>query len=118
MLPIAQRTSDNTRSDNPFIADGCAAIKRHFDKFSRHHVGYARKISDGKFIDARGGLIMPGFISSHMHFYSTFSRGMNVPGRTGAGLLRRAGKALVAARQRRLRCVTVITAPSLLSLRQ
>ncbi len=27
------------------------------------------------FIDARGGVIMPGFINSHMHYYSAFSRG-------------------------------------------
>ncbi|MBI4655349.1 MAG: putative aminohydrolase SsnA [Elusimicrobia bacterium] len=29
-----------------------------------------------KVIDARGKIAMPGFINSHMHFYSTFARGL------------------------------------------
>ncbi len=29
-------------------------------------------------IDAENGLIMPGLINSHMHFYSTFARGMDL----------------------------------------
>lgn len=32
---------------------------------------------DAKFIDARGKLIMPGMINTHMHLYSTFARGMD-----------------------------------------
>jgi len=28
-------------------------------------------------IDARGMLVMPGFINAHMHFYSTFARGLS-----------------------------------------
>ncbi|MCD8138339.1 MAG: putative aminohydrolase SsnA [Planctomycetaceae bacterium] len=28
-----------------------------------------------EFIDARGGVIMPGFVNAHMHYYSAFSRG-------------------------------------------
>jgi putative selenium metabolism protein SsnA len=31
---------------------------------------------DGTVIDAGGGLIMPGFINAHMHFYSTFACGI------------------------------------------
>lgn len=30
----------------------------------------------GKVIDAAGKLVMPGFINAHMHFYSTFARGL------------------------------------------
>lgn len=29
------------------------------------------------FIDARGGVIMPGLINAHMHLYSTFARGLS-----------------------------------------
>lgn len=32
------------------------------------------------FIDARGGLIMPGFLCTHTHFYGAFARGMAIPG--------------------------------------
>lgn len=31
-------------------------------------------------VDAEGGIIMPGLVNGHMHLYSTFSRGMPVPG--------------------------------------
>jgi putative selenium metabolism protein SsnA len=31
---------------------------------------------EGEVIDADGGLIMPGFINAHMHFYSTFACGL------------------------------------------
>ncbi|HEU5378396.1 MAG TPA: putative aminohydrolase SsnA [Ktedonobacteraceae bacterium] len=32
------------------------------------------------FVDARGGLIMPGFLCTHTHFYGAFARGMAIPG--------------------------------------
>ncbi|AET67025.1 putative selenium metabolism protein SsnA [Desulfosporosinus orientis DSM 765] len=35
------------------------------------------KYPDAEFIDARGRLIMPGMINTHMHLYSTFARGMD-----------------------------------------
>ncbi len=35
------------------------------------------RFPDARFIDARGKLIMPGMINTHMHLYSTFARGMD-----------------------------------------
>lgn len=35
------------------------------------------RFPEAEFIDARGKLIMPGMINTHMHLYSTFARGMN-----------------------------------------
>ena len=32
------------------------------------------------YIDASGGVIMPGFLCTHTHFYSAFARGMAIPG--------------------------------------
>lgn len=34
------------------------------------------KYENARFIDARGRIIMPGFINTHMHYYSTFARGI------------------------------------------
>lgn len=34
-----------------------------------------------KTIDAKGKIVMPGFICSHHHLYSTFARGMAIPGK-------------------------------------
>ena len=33
-----------------------------------------------EFVDAQGGLVMPGLICSHTHFYGAFARGWAVPG--------------------------------------
>lgn len=33
-----------------------------------------------QFVDAHGGLIMPGFLCTHTHFYGAFARGMAIPG--------------------------------------
>ncbi len=35
---------------------------------------------DAQYIDANGGLIMPGFLCTHTHFYGAFARGMPIPG--------------------------------------
>ncbi|MBU1695234.1 MAG: putative aminohydrolase SsnA [Verrucomicrobia bacterium] len=35
-----------------------------------------RKAKGARFVDARGRVIMPGFINAHMHLYSTFARGL------------------------------------------
>src|SRR5258707_11566501 len=33
-----------------------------------------------EYVDANGGIIMPGFLCTHTHFYGTFARGMAIPG--------------------------------------
>lgn len=35
-----------------------------------------KKYNSAEFIDAKGKVIMPGMINTHMHIYSTFARGM------------------------------------------
>jgi putative selenium metabolism protein SsnA len=66
-------TRDNTR---PIIDNGCIAV----DGNKIVEVGLTEelkgKYNSTRFIDARGKLIMPGFINTHMHYYSTFARGM------------------------------------------
>ena len=67
-----------TRDDDiPIIENGCIAI----DGNKIAEVGLTselkEKYSGARFIDAKGKLIMPGFINTHMHYYSTFARGMS-----------------------------------------
>jgi putative selenium metabolism protein SsnA len=38
------------------------------------------KFPDARSVDCSGKLIMPGLICTHHHFYSTFARGMAIPG--------------------------------------
>src|SRR5438874_7416824 len=35
---------------------------------------------DADYVNANGGLIMPGFLCAHTHFYGAFARGMAIPG--------------------------------------
>ncbi len=66
-------TRDNAR---PIIENGCVVI----DGKKIVEIGLTKalkeKYSVKRFIDAKGKLIMPGFINTHMHYYSTFARGM------------------------------------------
>ncbi len=39
-----------------------------------------KKYPNAEIIDAKGGLVMPGLTNAHMHLYSTFARGMSLPG--------------------------------------
>ncbi|MEO8972159.1 MAG: putative aminohydrolase SsnA [Ktedonobacteraceae bacterium] len=36
---------------------------------------------EADYVNANGGLIMPGFLCTHTHFYSAFARGMAIPGK-------------------------------------
>ena len=58
------------------IRDGAVAIRG--DRIAA--VGKAeelnREFTAGRTIDAKGKLIMPGFVNSHMHFYHTMHRGL------------------------------------------
>src|SRR5579885_3251437 len=35
---------------------------------------------EAEYVDANSGLIMPGFLCTHTHFYGAFARGMAIPG--------------------------------------
>lgn len=65
-------------TNNPLIASGCVAIQAN----RIVEVGETEELR-GKhpaacFVDAHGGLIMPGLINTHMHCYSSFARGMDL----------------------------------------
>ena len=60
----------------PYFTDGCVAIEEKVIAAVGKTEDLKVKYPGAKFIDAGGGLIMPGFINAHMHYYSAFSRGM------------------------------------------
>lgn len=65
---------------NPLIPQGAVAVEGS----TILAVGTAQELKSrypqAEQIDARGGLIMPGMLNSHMHFYSAFARGMALAG--------------------------------------
>lgn len=65
---------------NPVIHQGALAIAG--EKIVG--LGPAKEIlaqhPEAERIDAKGGIIMPGMLNTHMHFYSAFARGMGLAG--------------------------------------
>ncbi len=41
-----------------------------------------RRYPGAEYLDAQGGLIMPGLVNAHQHTYSAFARGLSIPGNT------------------------------------
>jgi putative selenium metabolism protein SsnA len=60
----------------PIIEDGCAAVQGGLIVGVGTTSALTETYPTAQFIDARGGLIMPGLINTHTHLYSTFARGM------------------------------------------
>ena len=63
-----------------FFEDGCVAIEGQLIKKVGKSDELRKEFLDAEFIDAKGGVIMPGFINMHNHIYSTFARGLSING--------------------------------------
>lgn len=66
---------------NPCMEDGCVVIEGNVIKEIGTTKEMKEKYSGYEFIDAKKKIIMPGLINTHMHIYSSFARGMVVPGK-------------------------------------
>lgn len=69
-------------SANPYFADGAVAIDGATVAAVGETSAMRAKYPGAEFVDAHGGVIMPGFINAHMHYYSAFSRGFGGKGDT------------------------------------
>lgn len=71
-----------TRNDEqPYIEDGAVLIQGNIIKEVGKTEVLKAKYPDAEYKDAKGRLVMPGFVNTHMHYYSTFARGMFLGGR-------------------------------------
>lgn len=66
---------------NPYMDDGCVVIEGNVIKEIGKTKEMKEKYSYYEFIDANKKVVMPGLINTHMHIYSSFARGMAVPGK-------------------------------------
>ncbi len=55
------------------VHEGCIAAIGSDSALRQHY-------PDADYVNANDGLIMPGFLCTHTHFYSAFARGMAIPG--------------------------------------
>jgi len=46
-----------------------------------------RRFPEAESVDCSGQIILPGFICTHHHFYSTMARGMSIPGESAANFV-------------------------------
>lgn len=63
-----------------FYDDGCVALEGTTIKKVGSTADLRKEFPEAEFIDAKGGVIMPGFINMHNHIYSTFARGLSING--------------------------------------
>ena len=68
-------------AENPFIENGSVAVEGKLIKEAGDTAALRTKYPDAEYIDAKGKLVMPGFINAHMHYYSTFARGISLGGK-------------------------------------
>jgi putative selenium metabolism protein SsnA len=76
MLLVGNGTVITRDENNTVIHNGCVAVRDNLILETGATDVLKAKYPDARFIDTDGKLIMPGLINAHMHFYSTFARGM------------------------------------------
>ena len=64
----------------PFLENGAVLVEGKQIVKVGSMEDLAAAYPDAKLIDARGGIIMPGLINAHTHFYSYPGRGLTLPG--------------------------------------
>ncbi len=66
--------------ENPWIEDGAVVTEGDTILAVGPRADLEGAYPEAERIDARGGLIMPGYINAHTHIYSGLARGLSVPG--------------------------------------
>ncbi len=72
---------------NTFIKDGCICVEDNIIIEIGKTSTLKAKYADADFVDAKGGVIMPGLINSHNHIYSAFARGLAIKGHNPANFM-------------------------------
>ena len=66
--------------DKPFLKDGAVAVEGTSILEVAPLALLREKYPEAEFIDAHGGVIMPGLINAHTHIYSGLARGLAIEG--------------------------------------
>ena len=87
MLIIGNGRMITRNPENPFLEDGAVAIEDGVIKRILTTAEMKKAYPQAEYIDARGGVIMPAFINTHEHIYSSFARGLAIDGYDPHGFL-------------------------------
>lgn len=80
MLLLGNGTVMTRWADQPMIKNGCVVMDGEVIREMGDTAAMRAKYPDGQFVDARGGVIMPGLINAHTHIYSGLARGLSING--------------------------------------
>ena len=64
----------------PYVEDGAVVIDGQVIKEIGSFADLKAKYPEAEFVDAKGGVIMPGLINAHTHIYSGLARGLSING--------------------------------------
>lgn len=78
MLLIGNGRLITRDKEGTFFENGCVAIEGQKIKAVGATTDLRKEFPKAEFIDAKGGVIIPGFINMHNHIYSTFARGLSI----------------------------------------
>lgn len=71
----------------PYVKNGAVVIEKGRIEAVGRTADLREGFPDAQYIDAKGGLIMPGFINTHEHIYSAMARGLSIKGYNPKGFL-------------------------------
>lgn len=72
---------------NPYIEGGAVALEGNKILAVGAEKTLRQQYPDAAYVNARGGVIMPGFINTHEHIYSALARGLSIKGYAPNGFL-------------------------------
>ena len=80
MLLIGNGRLVTKNQEQPYFENGAVVIENGIIQEVGEFTALKAKYKDAEFVDAKGKVIMPGMINTHMHIYSAFARGMALDG--------------------------------------
>ncbi len=66
--------------EHPYFENGCVYVEGNVIRAAGDFAAMKSTYQDAEFLDARGGVIMPGLLNAHNHIYSAFARGLSING--------------------------------------
>ncbi len=78
MLLIGNGRVVTRDDDKPYIEDGAVAVDGEVIVEVGELSQLKEKYPDAEFVDAKGGVVMPGLINCHTHIYSGLARGLAI----------------------------------------
>lgn len=87
MLIIGNGRVLTRNEEMPFIENGAVAMEGCYIKAVGSTEEMKEQFPQARYIDAKGGVIMPAFINTHEHIYSAMARGLAITGYAPKGFL-------------------------------